>query len=152
MLKLLFYTFFLTILFTDCTAQTNDNFQDNINEMKQYKLLLADDEDLEKREKRLVFDISEGIKNIKVNDNTVDSLGFTQLIVEFLSTNKNKESVLIAGSYDHAKMDNIVVITRIFNQCKSLFDPNNKSKIAFKSFKNFEVFRRGMRSRDGGSD
>ena len=145
----LFYNLFLTILLTDCTAQTNDKFQDHINEMKQYKLLLADEEDLEKREKRLVFDISEGIKNVKINDNSVDSLGFTKLIVEFLSTNKDKESVLIAGSFDHANMDNIVVITRIFNHCKSLFDPNNKSKIAFKSFKNFEVFSRGMKSRDG---
>jgi hypothetical protein len=117
--------------------------------MKQYKLLLADDEDLEKREKRLVFDISEGIKNVKINDKTVDSLGLTKLIVEFLNTNKNKESVLIAGSFDHAKIDNIVVITRVFNQCKTLFDPNNKSKIAFKNFKNFEVFRMKMRNRDG---
>jgi hypothetical protein len=148
MLKLLFYTVFLTIILPHAQAQTQDNFQDNINEMKQYKLLLADDEDLEKREKRLVFDISEGIKNIKINDIAVDSLGFTQLIVEFLSTNKNKESVLIAGSYDHAKMDNIVVVTRIFNQCKSLFDPNNKSKIAFKSFKEFEVFRKKMGSQE----
>jgi hypothetical protein len=144
MLKLLFYTFFLTIILPHTHAQTIDNFQDCINEMKQYKLLLADDEDLEKREKRLVFDISEGIKNVKINDNTVDSLGFTQLIVEFLNTNKNKESVLIAGSFDHAQIDNIVVITRIFNQCKLLSDPNNKSKIAFKNFKNFEVFRRRM--------
>jgi hypothetical protein len=149
MLKLQFYILFLTTLLTNCTAQTNDNFQDHINEMKQYKLLLADEEDLEKREKRLVFDITEGIKNIKINDNTVDSLGFTKLIVEFLSTNKDNESVLIAGSFDHATMDNIVVITRVFNQCKSLFDPNNKSKIAFKSFKNFEAFRMKMRSRDG---
>jgi hypothetical protein len=152
MLKLLFYSLFLTIILPKTYAQTQDNFQDNINEMKQYKLLLADDEELEKREKRLVFDISEGIKNIKINDNTVDSLGFTQLIVEFLNTNKDKESVLIAGSFDHAKMDNIVLITRIFNQCKSLFDPNNKSKIAFKSFKDFEVFRMKMRNRDAGSD
>ena len=149
MLKLLFYSLFLTTLLTNAQAQTQDNFQDHINEMKQYKLLLADEEDLEKREKRLVFDISEGIKNVKINDNTVDSLGFTKLIVEFLNTNKNKESVLIAGSFDHATMDNIVVITRVFNQCKSLYDPNNKSKIAFRSFKNFDVFSVKMRSRDG---
>jgi hypothetical protein len=149
MLKLQFYILFLTTLLTNCTAQTNDNFQENINEMKQYKLLLADEEDLEKREKRLVFDISEGIKNIKINDNTLDSLGFTKLIAEFLSTNKDNESILIAGSFDHATMDNIVVITRIFNQCKSLSDPNNKSKIVFKSFKNFEAFRMKMRNRDG---
>jgi hypothetical protein len=149
MLKLQFYIFFLTTLLTNSQAQTQDNFQDHINEMKQYKLLLADEEDLEKREKRLVFDMTEGIKNIKINDNTVDSLGFTKLIVEFLSTNKDNESILIAGSFDHATMDNIVVITRVFNQCKLLFDPHNKSKIAFKSFKNFDVFNVKMKNRDG---
>ena len=140
MLKI-FYTFLLTTLLTNCKAQeTADDFQQNINEMKQYKTSLADEDALNIVETRLVIDISNGIKKVKINDKTVDSLGFRRVLSQFLTTHKNKASLLIAGSLDHASMDNIVVFTRVFNQCKTLFDPNNKSKICFKTFKDFAAF------------
>jgi hypothetical protein len=134
MLKI-FYSFLLTTTFTFCKAQTTDDFQQNINEMKQYKAFLANDDDFDSIPNRLIVDISAGVKQIKINEKTVDLVGFKKIISKFLTTNKDKESLLVAGSFDHASLDNIVVFSRIFNQCKSLFDPNNKSKIYFKSFK-----------------
>ena len=140
MLRLI-YSFLLTTLLTNCKAQTSDDFQQNINEMKRYKAILANDDDFDSISNKLMVDITGGIKQIKINEKMVDSAGFTKIISTFLNTNKNKESLLIAGSFDHATMDNIVVFTRLFNQCKLLFDPNNKSKIYFKSFKDFNSFK-----------
>jgi hypothetical protein len=134
MLKI-FYSFLLTTTFTLCKAQTTDDFQQNINEMKQYKAFLANDDDFDSIPTQLIVDISGGIKQIKINEKTVDVVGFKKALSKFLTTNKDKESLLVAGSFDHASLDNIVVFSRIFNQCKLLFDPNNKSKIYFKSFK-----------------
>ena len=140
MLKI-FYTFLLTTLLTNCKAQeTADDFQQNINEMKQYKTSLANEDALTIVENKLIIDISGGIKKVKINDKTVDSLGFRKVLSQFLTTHKNKASLLVAGSFDHASMDNIVVFTRVFNQCKTLFDPNDKSKICFKTFKDFAAF------------
>ena len=137
----IFYTFLLTTLLTNCKAQeTADNFQQNINEMKQYKTSLANEDALNIVENKLIVDISGGIKKVKINDKTVDSLGFRKVLSQFLTTHKNKASLLVAGSFDHASMDNIVVFTRVFNQCKTLFDPNDKSKICFKTFKDFAAF------------
>ena len=137
----IFYTFLLTTLLTHCKAQeTTDYFQQNIHEMKQYKTSLANEDALNIVETRLIVDISKGIKKVKINDKTVDSLGFRKVLSQFLTTHKNKASLLVAGSLDHASMDNIVVITRVFNQCKTLFDPNDKSKICFKTFKDFTAF------------
>jgi hypothetical protein len=140
MLKL-FYSFILTTTFINCKAQTTDDFQQNINEMNHYKAILANDDDFDSIQNKLIFDITGGIKQIKINEKVVDSLGFTKIISTFLNTNKNKKSLLIAGSFDHATIDNIVVFTRLFNQCKLLSDPNNKSKIYFKSFKDFNSFQ-----------
>jgi hypothetical protein len=134
MLKI-FYSFLLTTLLTNCKAQTTDDFQQNINEMKQYKAFLANDDDFDSIPTQLIVDISGGIKQIKINEKTVDLVGFKKALSKFLTTNKDKESLLVAGSFDHASLDNIVVFSRIFKQCKLLFDPNNKSKIYFKSFK-----------------
>lgn len=139
MLKL-FYSFLLTTTITICKAQTADDFQQNINEMKQYKASLANDDAINAVENRLVIDMSNGIKKVKINDKTEDSLGFRKILSQFLTTHKNKASLLVAGSFDHASMDNIVVFTRVFNQCKTLFDPNDKSKICFKTFKDFTAF------------
>ncbi len=139
MLKI-FYTFILTTTLTNCKAQTTDDFQQNINEMKQYKTSLANEDAINTAENRLIVDISGGIKKVKINDKTVDSLGFRKTLSKFLTTHKNNASLLIAGSFDHASMDNIVVFTRVFNQCKTLFDPNDKSKICFKTFKDFAAF------------
>lgn len=137
----IFYTFLLTTLLTNCKAQqTTDDFQQNINEMKQYKTSLANEDALNVVENKLIIDISNGIKKVKINDKTVDSLGFRKAISQFLTTHKNKTSLLIAASFDHASMNNIVVITRVFNQCKALFDPHDKSKICFKTFKDFAAF------------
>jgi hypothetical protein len=133
MLKI-FYSFLLTTLLTNCKAQTTDDFQQNINEMKQYKAFLANDDDFDSIPTQLIVDISGGIKQIKINEKTVDVVGFKKALSKFLTTNKDTESLLVAGSFDHASLDNIVVFSRIFNQCKLLFDPNNKSKIYFKSF------------------
>jgi hypothetical protein len=133
MLKI-FYSFLLTTTFTLCKAQTTDDFQQNINEMKQYKAFLANDDEFDSIPTQLIVDISGGIKQIKINEKTVDLVGFKKALSKFLTTNKDKESLLVAGSFDHATLDNIVVFSRIFNQCKTLFDPNNKSKIYFKSF------------------
>jgi hypothetical protein len=134
MLKI-FYSFLLTTLLTNCKAQTTDDFQQNINEMKQYKAFLANDDDFDAIPTQLIVDISGGIKQIKINEKTVDLVSFKKALSKFLTTNKDKESLLVAGSFDHATLDNIVIFSRIFNQCKLLFDPNNKSKIYFKSFK-----------------
>ncbi len=140
MLKI-FYSFLLTTLLTNCKAQeTADDFQQNINEMKQYKTSLANEDALNIVENRLIIDISGGIKKVKINNKTVDSLGFRKVLSQFLTNHKNKTSLLIAGSFDHASMNNIVVFTRVFNQCKTLFDPNDKSKICFKTFKDFVAF------------
>jgi hypothetical protein len=95
---------------------------------------LADDDDFDSIPTQLIVDISGGIKQIKINEKTVDLVNFKKALSKFLTTNKDTESLLVAGSFDHATLDNIVVFSRIFNQCKSLFDPNNKSKIYFKSF------------------
>ena len=136
-----FYTFLLTTLLTNCEAQeTTDDFQQNINEMKQYKTSLANEDAFSIVENKLIIDISKGIKKVKINDKTVDSVGFRKVLSQFLTTHKNKSSLLVAGSLDHASMDNIVVFTRVFNQCKTLFDPNDKSKICFKTFKDFAAF------------
>ena len=141
MLKFI-YSFILTTLLTNCKAQdANDDFSKNINEMKQYKAVLANDDDFDAIENRLIVDISNGIQKVKIKDKTVDSLGFRKIIGQFLTTHKNKASLLVAGSFDHASMDNLVVFTRVFNQCKSIFDPNGQSKIYFKSFKDFNTFK-----------
>jgi hypothetical protein len=134
MLKI-FYSFLLTTTFTLCKAQTADDFQQNINEMKRYKAILGDDDDFDNIENKLIVDISGGVNQIKIDEKTVDSLGFTKAISTFLNTNKNKKSLLVAGSLNHATIGNIVVFTRMFNQCKTLFDVKDNSKIFFKSFK-----------------
>jgi hypothetical protein len=143
MLRLI-YSFLLTTLLTNCKAQTTDDFQQNINEMKRYKAILANDDDFDTIPNKLLVDISGGIKQIKINKKAVDSVSFTRVISKFLNANKNKESLLVAGSFDHASMDNIVIFSRIFNQCKLLFDPKNKSKIYFKSFKEAAAFNMKM--------
>ncbi len=140
MLKI-FYSFLLTTTLTYCKAQTPEEFQQNINEMKQFKAILADDDDVDSINNTLMVDITEGIKKVKINEKTVDSLGFKTVLTNFLTANKNKKSLLIAGSFDHAKMENIVVFTRLFHQLKLLFDPNNQSKICFKSFKDLNAFK-----------
>ena len=141
MLKFI-YSFILTALLTHCKAQdTNDDFSKNINEMKQYKPVLANDDDFDAIENRLIVDMSNGIQKVKIKDKTVDSLGFRQIVGQFLTTHKNKASLLVAGSFDHASMDNLVVFARVFNQCKSIFDPNGQSKIYFKSFKDSIIIK-----------
>ena len=120
---------------------TDADFSKNINELQQYKPVLANDDDFDAIENRLIVDMSNGIQKVKIHDKIVDSLGFRKIIGQFLTTHKNKASLLVAGSFDHASMDNLVIFTRVFNQCKTLFDPNGQSKIYFKSFKNFDVFR-----------
>ena len=109
--------------------------------MKQYKPVLANDDDFDAIENRLIVDMSNGIQKVKIKDKTVDSLGFRQIVGQFLTTHKNKASLLVAGSFDHASMDNLVVFARVFNQCKSIFDPNGQSKIYFKSFKDSIIIK-----------
>ena len=140
MLKI-FYSFLLTTLLTPCFAQTTDDFQENINEMKHYKAILANDDDFDSIPNKLMVDISAGTRAIKINEKTVDLMGFKKIVSKFLNNNKDKESLLVAGSLDHATLDNIVVFSRIFNECKLLFDPNGKSKIYFKSYKDANDFR-----------
>jgi hypothetical protein len=142
MLKLL-YSLLLTTLLTNCKAQeTTDEFQQSINEMREYKPLFASDDDFETIENRLVVDITGGIKKIKVNNKTVDSVGFRQVITQFLNTHKNKESLLIAGSLDHASLDNMLIVTKVFNECKTeCYSVSTKSKIYFKTFKDFDKFK-----------
>ncbi len=140
MLKL-FYTFLLTTLLTNCKAQeTTDEFQQSINEMRQYKPLFASEDDFETIENRLIVDITGGIKKIKVNDKTVDSVGFRQIITQFLNTHKNQKSLLIAGSLDHAALDNMLICTRVFHECKTECY-SVLAKIYFKSFKDFDTFK-----------
>jgi hypothetical protein len=140
MLKI-FYSFLLTTLLTNCKAQTADDFQQNINEMKRYKAILGDDDDFDNIENKLIVDISGGVNQVKINEKMVDSVEFTSIISTFLNTNKNKKSLLVAGSRDHATIGNIVVFTRLFNQCKTLFDVKGDSKIFFKSFKDVGTFK-----------
>ena len=65
MLKFI-YSFILTTLLTNCKAQdANDDFSKNINEMKQYKADLANDDDFDAIENRLIVDISNGIQKVK---------------------------------------------------------------------------------------
>ena len=136
------YSCILTTLLTHCKAQdTNADFSKNINELKQYKAVLANDDDFDAIENRLIVDMSNGIQLVKIKDKTVDSLGFRKIVGQFLMSHKNKASLLVAGSFDHASMDNLVIFARVFNQCKTIFDPNGQSKIYFKSFKNLDAFK-----------
>ncbi len=151
MLRLFFYSILLTTTITISSAQNTDDFQQNINEMKHYRAILANDDDFDSIENKLIVDISGGIKTVKINEKTVDLMGFKKIISKFLNTNKDKESLLVAGSLDHATLDNIVIFSRIFNECKMLFDPNGKSKIYFKSFKDVDDFRMNASNMDGNS-
>ena len=141
MLKFI-YSFILTTFLTHCKAQdANDDFSKNINELKQYKPVLANDDDFDAIENRLIVDMSNGIQKVKIKDRTVDSLGFRKIVGQFLTTHKNKASLLVAGSFDHVSLDNLVVFARVFNQCKSIFDPNGQSKIYFKSYKDSIIIK-----------